>query len=91
MRTWKNILLHELIGLHCEIVGAENKSQIGLRGRIIDETMKTIVIKENNQTKVIPKKGSRFRLKLNSKNVYVRGDSIVARPEDRIKKKVRKW
>ncbi len=91
MRTAKNILLHELIGLHCEIVDAENKSQIGLHGRIIDETMKTVTIEENGRRKTIPKKGSKFRLALNNQKIDIMGDYIIARPEDRVKKKIKKW
>ena len=91
MRTEKNILLHELIGLECEVIEAKNKSQIGLHGRIIDETMKTIMVSGPQSNKIIPKKGSKFRLKLNNKKIDIVGDFIIARPEDRIKKKLKKW
>ncbi len=92
MRTMKNILQHELIGLNCEVVNAANKSSIGVKGKIVDETMKTIVIKnsEGKQLTVF-KKGAEFRLMLNDKKVIVKGDHLVSRPEDRIKKKVKKW
>lgn len=92
MRTEKNILLHELMGLQCEIVGAENKSQVGLRGRIVDETMKTIVLEgKDNREIIIPKKGTKFQVQLGKKSAVITGDFIVARPEDRIKKRIRKW
>ncbi len=91
MRTWKNILQHELIGLECRVVGAANESQTGIRGRIIDETMKTIVIDAGGEKKVIQKKGSVFRVRLGGKDVDISGDFIIARPEDRIKKIIRKW
>lgn len=91
MRTEKNILLHELIGLECDIIEARNKSQVGLHGRIVDETMKTIVLSGPQSRKIIPKKGSKFRLKLNKKKIDIVGDFIIARPEDRIKKKLKKW
>ncbi len=91
MRTLKNILQHELIGLDCEVVGAENKSQVGARGRIADETMKTLVIESEGRKKMIQKKGSTFRITLGGKKADIGGDFIIARPEDRIKKIVRKW
>ncbi len=40
---------------------------------------------------IVFKKGSQFRLVLNDKKVIVKGDHLVSRPEDRIKKKVKKW
>ncbi|MBI2076570.1 MAG: ribonuclease P protein subunit [Candidatus Aenigmarchaeota archaeon] len=90
MRTYKNILRHELTGLDCEIVGALNKSQIGIKGKIVEETLKTIVIK-NDSLKRIQKKGTVFRLQTPKEKIDVYGDFIVSRPEDRIKKKIKKW
>jgi ribonuclease P protein subunit POP4 len=90
MRKADNILRHELIGLPCKIISASNKSQIGLTGKIIDETMKTIVIK-NNEEKRVPKKNTVFRIELGKKKVDIDGNYLISRPEDRIKKKFKKW
>ena len=87
MRNPSNILRHELIGLDCLVLKSQNKVQEGIEGRIVDETMKTLVI----GGKGVQKKGSVFRVKLQGKNVDIEGDYIVARPEDRIKKTIRKW
>jgi ribonuclease P protein subunit POP4 len=87
MRTVRNILRHELIGLYCEIVSSKNKSNVGLKGKIIDETIKTIVI----DGKRIPKQNTIFRIKLNDIKIDVDGNYLLSRPEDRIKKKIRKW
>jgi len=91
MRTPKNILKHELIGLECKIVSSKNKSQVGVNGKIVDETLKTIVIMVKNKKKRIPKKDTIFRLSLGKQKVDINGNYILARPEDRIKKIVRKW
>lgn len=91
MRNEKNILMHELIGLQCEVIVAKNKTHMGLKGRIIDETMKTMILEQNGRKKIIPKKGSKFRVLLRARKVDIIGDFIIARPEDRIKKKIRKW
>lgn len=91
MRNSSNILRHELIGLECEVVRSKNKSQIGLAGKISDETMKTIVFDVQGERKVVEKKGTTFRVKLGGKHVDIDGNYLVARPEDRIKKKIHKW
>ncbi|MCD6381369.1 MAG: ribonuclease P protein subunit [Candidatus Aenigmarchaeota archaeon] len=91
MRTPKNILRHELIGLECKVVNAKNKSQIGLHGRIVDETKKTIVLETKKGMKRVFKAGSIFHIKLGRLWVEILGDDILARPEDRIKKKIRVW
>ena len=87
MRTAENILRHELIGLECVVEKADNKSTIGIGGRIVDETLKTVVI----GGKKVPKKGSVFAVKLAGKKVHIDGNFIIARPEDRIKRKIKKW
>ena len=87
MRNPGNILRHELIGLECRVIKSRNISQEGIEGRILDETMKTLLV----GGKTVQKKGSVFRVKLQGKNVDIEGDYIAARPEDRIKKKITKW
>ncbi|MCX6815705.1 MAG: ribonuclease P protein subunit [Candidatus Aenigmarchaeota archaeon] len=87
MRNIKNIVQHELIGLECEVVKAKNKNAIGISGRITDETLKTMVI--NN--KRVFKKGTLFCLNLEGKKVYIEGDFLATRPEDRIKKRITRW
>lgn len=87
MRNPKNILRHEFIGLPCEITEASNKSLVGVKGNVVDETMKTIVL----DGKRIQKKGTTFRMNVSGTNVQIDGDVIIARPEDRIKKRFKKW
>jgi len=90
-RTFRNILQHELIGLQCEVVSASNKHNIGVKGKIIDETQKTIMIRNRESFSRIQKKNSVFRVALDSKKIDVQGNFILARPEDRIKKKSKVW
>lgn len=91
MRTPENILMHELIGLDCRVMSSASRMQDGMNGRIADETMKNIVLETSNGMKTVPKKGAVFSVKIGACNVGILGDAIIARPEDRIKKKFRKW
>ena len=90
MRNERNILRHELIGLECKVVSSGNKSLVGLAGRIADETMKTLVL-DREKRRRIPKQGTVFRIAVGKRSVIINGDMLVARPEDRIKKKFKKW
>ena len=86
-----NILQHELIGLKVEVIEVSHSSKLNIKGTIIDETMKTFLIK-NNGIKRVPKKNTVFKFKLNTEAVKVEGNAIMLRPEDRIKKsKKREW
>ncbi len=92
MRGKKNILRHEFIGLRCEIVDSRNKSQIGIKGKIVDETRNTFLLETPRGLKRIEKKGRVFRLWLEDGSVVdVNGSYILSRPEDRIKKRFKKW
>jgi ribonuclease P protein subunit POP4 len=90
MRRADNILKHELIGLPCEIVSSSNRNHVGLKGKIIDETMKTLVIKDDKERR-LPKQNTVFRVELGSRKIEIDGNYLIARPEDRIKKKFKKW
>lgn len=92
MITKKNFLRHEFIGLEAKVIESSNNENIGLQGKIIDETKKTIKIEDRKGEKVIPKKNTIFELKLpNRKKVTVRGDEIRLKPENRIKKRFKRW
>ncbi len=87
----KDIRRHEFIGLECEVISSENKNQINLKGTIVDETMKNIILMVSDRKKAIPKKGTVFRMVVKNKKLDIEGDFIIGRPEDRIKKKFKKW
>ncbi len=90
--TPQNLLRHELIGLEAEVVGSPNGSLIGLEGRIIDETKRTLVLSVDGKRKVVPKDVAILRLKLpDGRLVEVDGKRLLGRPEDRIKLRVSRW
>ena len=94
MRDLKNIEMHELIGVKCEVIYSTNKLQEGIGGNIINETYHTIVIRDDKGDKIIQKKGAKFRIEINGNRCIVKGDRIHYRPHERTKKLVwrrKKW
>ena len=89
MRTYKNVLRHELIGLPCSVTMPSAQREI--RGTIIDETMNMIQLQTANGRKSVPKHLTVFRVIVGNTTVEIDGDVLVCRPEDRIKKKFKKW
>ena len=83
----KDVLKYELIGIDAEIVDAKNKSLIGIKGKIIDETKNTITIETQDTTKKILKEQVTIKMKIQNKIAIVNGEKLVARAEDRIKKR----
>ena len=92
MISARNLIRHELIGLYIEVTKSSNIHQTGTRGMVVDETKNTLTIETDNGLKKIQKKGSDFIFKIpDGKRVKVDGKRILARPEERIKLKVKKW
>jgi ribonuclease P protein subunit POP4 len=92
MITPANLVRHELVGLEVEVVESTNPSQVGLSGRVVDESRNTLSIETSKGARSLPKQDCTFRFTLQTgEEVRVKGSLLVARPEDRVKKKIRKW
>lgn len=90
MRNEKNLGMHELIGLYVEVANSTNPNQIGLCGRVIDETYHMLTIETERGEKMIMKKGAIFRFHVDNKSSKLKGDLINYRPHERIKKLMRR-
>ena len=92
MITPENLVRHELIGLEVLVEKSTNRSQENLSGKILDETRQTFTVKAESGEKQVVKDQCIFVFVLPSgKKVRVDGKVLVARPEDRIKKKLKNW
>ncbi|MFZ3078031.1 MAG: ribonuclease P protein component 1 [Candidatus Aenigmatarchaeota archaeon] len=90
--TPRNVLRHELIGLECAVLKSGNAKQEGISGIIVDETRNTIAIMKNGKAAKIAKAGAEFVFALpDGKKVKVSGQLLVARPENRIRTKLKRW
>ena len=90
--TPQNILRHELVGLDVKVSSAKNRSLRGLKGKIVDETRNTLTLTDRGRKLMIQKDVATFRFKLEDGTVVdVDGARLVARPENRLKTKVKRW
>lgn len=78
-----HIKTYEFIGKTVKIVKSNNAAQIGLEGKIIDETQNTFIIEPN---KKVLKKEIVLRMEIDQKNIEIDGKIVIGRPYDRIKK-----
>ena len=68
-----------------------NPSNINIRGKVVDETMKTLII-QSTGLKRVAKKDATFKFSLDGVAVKVEGKTLIGRPEDRVKKQnKKKW
>ncbi len=88
----QNIFRHEFIGLQVEVADSSHEGFKEIKGKIVDETKNTIKIEDDEgNEKIIPKKVVTLHFNLpDGSKIEIDGKIIVARPEDRIKKRFRK-
>ena len=85
MRCAENLWKHELIGLKTKVADSSNPSLAGLEGKIIDETKNLLILEAKGLEKKVPKKDCTFSFP--QYKVRIKGTVLLARPEDRTKKK----
>ncbi|MEM4137640.1 MAG: ribonuclease P protein subunit [Candidatus Anstonellaceae archaeon] len=81
------IMLKNWIGLDVKVISSPNILLVGKRGKIIFETLNTVVLRTKNKDLILPKKG----LVLKHKNHILNLSLAICRPEDRIKKLYKSW
>lgn len=75
-----SLVRHELAGLDVEVTDASNPDLVGIAGRIEDETMHTLLVATSDGVKQVPKAAATFRFELETADVVVDGERLVARP-----------
>jgi len=91
MKITPDIIRGELIGLDAKIAKSTNQSLVRLKGTISNETRNTIVLLRDGKEKSIVKDTSFFRFSLQDGTVMeIDGKILVGRPEDRVKKRIRR-
>jgi RNase P/RNase MRP subunit p29 len=80
-----NIIYHELLGLNVECYDKKFNS-IG-KGMVIDETKETLkILTEEGKIKSYLKRCCNFSFLVNGERIIIKGEDILGRPEDRIKR-----
>ena len=75
------LLKSELIGLTTTVVDSDNKANIGIKGKIIDETKNMIIVKTEKGIKKLIKEQNKMKFG----DIIIDGKELAARPEERIK------
>ena len=84
MITINNITSHEFIGLHTEITQSSNTQNIGLNGRIVDETKSMFKINTEKGMKLISKSKNSWKFSIENQDIIIDGSKIAKRPFDRL-------
>jgi ribonuclease P protein subunit POP4 len=91
MNVSLSIVQDEFIGLEANVVKCSNPSVVGLKGQVVDETRNTFTLSCDSERKVVIKDTAVFDFTLsNGTVVEIDGKVIMGRPEDRLKKRIRR-
>ena len=91
MKVTPAILQYEFIGLKVRVVRCSNPSCVGISGRVVDETRNTFLIEQDGERKRVIKDISTFHFYFPDGTVVeIDGKAIVGRPENRVKRRVRR-
>ena len=93
MKVTPAVIRQEFIGLWAKVVRSLNPSYVGIAGKVVDETRNILIIKQEDEKKMVIKEISVFHFKFpDGTIVEIDGRNIVGRPEDRLKKRIkRRW
>ena len=91
MKVTPAIVQQEFIGLNAKVVRSSHPGYVGIEGKVLDETRNTILILHKNKKKTVIKNTAVFNFTTpDGTIVEINGKTIVGRPENRIKKKVKR-
>lgn len=91
MKVTSDVIRGEFIGTEAKVAGSSHRANVGISGKIVDETRNTFTILHGGKRKVVPKETSVFHFMFPDKTVVeIYGRLLTGRPEDRLKKMVRR-
>jgi ribonuclease P protein subunit POP4 len=91
MKVTSDVIRGEFIGTEAKVADSSHRGNIGISGKIVDETRNTFTILHHGERKVVPKETSLFHFKFPDKTIVeINGRLLTGRPEDRLKKTVRR-
>ena len=91
MKVTPDIIRHEFIGTQAKVAESLHQDYLGLSGRVIGETRNTFTLLDAGKAKNVIKEFSVFNFTFNDGTVVdVDGKLLVGRPEDRLKKSIKR-
>ena len=91
MNVTPNIIRCEFNGTTGRVFRSSHGGYAGISGKITRETRNTFTILQEGKEKVVPKDSSVFHFEFsNGTIVEINGKLLVGRPEDRLKKTIRR-
>lgn len=91
MKVTPLIVQDEFIGLKVRVTDSPNRDLIGISGTVINETRNTLTVLNGSKRRIVVKDHATFHFTLpDTTIVEVEGHILQGRPEERLKKRIRR-
>jgi ribonuclease P protein subunit POP4 len=91
MKVTPDIVRWELIGTEARVCKSSHPGNIDISGKIVDETRNTFAVMQDRKRKILVKDASTFQFRFPDRTVVeIEGKILVGKPEDRLKKTIRR-
>lgn len=91
MKVTPDIIRHEFIGTEAKISKSRDKNYVSVSGKVVDETRNTFTILHKGKKKIIIKDSAIFHFMFSDGTIVeIDGKLLVGRPEDRLKRHIRR-
>lgn len=91
MKVAPTIIQHEFVGLEAAVTESSNPACRNISGVVVDETRNTFMILQGGRRKTVVKNQVVLRFRLPDESVVqIDGKVLVGRPEERLKRRIRR-
>ena len=91
MNVTTDVIRDEFIGTECRIAESRHPDYVRVSGQVVNETKNTFTIIQAGKAKNVIKEAAVFRFKFSDgTTVEIDGKLLVGRPEDRLKKSIKR-
>lgn len=91
MKVGPEVIHSEFIGTEAKVAKSRHCDYVGASGKIVNETRNTFTLLEGEKRRIIVKESAVFHFRFSDGTVVeIDGRLLTGRPEDRLKKNVRR-
>jgi ribonuclease P protein subunit POP4 len=91
MKVTPDIIRHEFIGAKAKIAESPHSNYIGISGEVINETKNMFILLHKGKAKSVTKNSTVFNFNFSDGTIVkIDGRLLVGRPEDRLKKTIKR-
>ena len=91
MKITTDIIRDEFIGTEGKVAESRHEDYIGVSGQVVNETKNTFTITQAGKAKNVIKEAAVFHFKFSDGTIVeIDGKLLVGRPEDRLKKSIKR-